>query len=328
MYSITINTGTTNTSMCLWSDFIFVSSVQRSVGVRHTSIDGHNKIIIQGLADAFKELLLNNKLKENDIGLVIASGMITSNLGLVEVPHLLAPASISNFADNIQKAVITEVTTLPIHFIPGLKNRANVNGGSLEEKDFMRGEEVETLALLDLTDQSSEVIFILPGSHTKFVALNDQLQMIGCCTSIAGELTSIITQNTVLTNSLQGSFTDVLDYDYLKQGADCCQQVGVTRSLFSIRVLEQTAAAEQNQLASFLLGIILSEDIKALLSSKALMFRKGSSVGVYGSNPVAQAFKFLLTKEHAINTFMVDESVSHNLSGHGCLLIAKEAGLL
>ena len=329
MNTITIDTGTTNTRVCLWSNFEFVASAKRPVGVRNTSMDGDNQKITEGIADAFKELLEQQNINEKDIDLVLASGMITSNLGLTEVPHLIAPASLVDFSKNIHIQTIPKVCSLPIYFIPGLKNPANVNDGPIEARDVMRGEEVETLALLNLTRTNKAVTFFLPGSHTKYVAVNNQQEITGCCTTLAGELTSAVTHNTILTGSLQNSFTDALDNEYLLKGAESCKKVGLTRSLFSTRILEQTTETTQNQLASFLLGMIISEDIRALLRSESLNFSDSHQVGIYGDSTVSQAFKILLDASHPkIKNYMIDEDISENLSGFGCLLVAASAGLL
>lgn len=328
MYIITIDTGTTNTRVCLWNGFTFIGHTKRPVGVRDSSIDGNNHKIIRGISESIAELLSIHDINEIDIGLVLASGMISSNLGLTEVTHLIAPAKITDFANHLHVQTIPEVCSLPIHFIPGLKNSANLKNGPIEARDVMRGEEVETLGLLDLTKLNKAVTFILPGSHTKFVAVNNKQELTGCCTTLAGELTSVITHNTILTNSLHDSFTDDLDREFLHNGALSCKTVGFTRSLFSIRVLSQTTNASQNQLASFLLGIITIEDINALINSESLERQNNHQIGIYGFSIVGQAFEFLLNKFHpSIQTFKIDENISKNLSGHGSLLIARSANL-
>jgi 2-dehydro-3-deoxygalactonokinase len=329
MFIITIDTGTTNTRVCLWNKYEFVASIQKPVGVRNTSIDGNNTQITQSISDAFAELLLKQKIDDSAIRLVLAAGMITSNLGLVEVPHLIAPAKKIDFSNGIHSEVIPAICPQPIHFIPGLKNTANVSDRQIEAVDFMRGEEVETIALLDLTQQKKSIVFILPGSHTKIVAINDALEITGCCTSLAGELISVITHNTILTSSLQDSFTAQLDRDYLQQGAESCQRVGLTRSLFTIRTLEQTANIDRDKLGSFLLGIVLSEDIKALFTSSALALNKSARIGIYGNSPVSHGFKILLdARDPTVDCFMIEDKLSGNLSGYGSLLVAKSAGLM
>lgn len=80
----------------------------------------------------------------------MASGMITADVGLVEVPHVTAPAGLEELSASLAPVLVPDVCPLPIHFIPGVKNR--VSGVSLETfeaMDIMRGEEVEACALID-----------------------------------------------------------------------------------------------------------------------------------------------------------------------------------
>lgn len=329
MYYITIDTGTTNTRVCAWRGLEFIGAAKREVGVRDTSIDGSNQKIKTGIAEAYNEVLQKNDITDNDISVILASGMITSNLGLVEVPHLIAPADIGNFAEHIQKHTVSEISAKQIHFIAGLKNFANAKPEEWEASDVMRGEEVETLAILKLLRIDSAITLVLPGSHTKFVAVDAQQKLIGCCTTLAGELTSVVTNNTILTNSLNASFASELDNEYVLKGAFAVHTVGLTRSLFSIRVLEQTQNVTQNQMANFLLGIIAYSDMQAMLNSQALKFDKTNKVGIYGDSLVAKAFMLVLEIYHPyVVSIAIKSSIVENLSGYGCLLVAKQAKLI
>lgn len=329
MYYITIDTGTTNTRVCAWRGLEFIGAAKREVGVRDTSIDGSNQKIKTGIAEAYNEVLQKNDITDNDISVILASGMITSNLGLVEVPHLIAPADIGNFAEHIQKHTVSEISAKQIHFIAGLKNFANAKPEEWEASDVMRGEEVETLAILKLLRIDSAITLVLPGSHTKFVAVDAEQKLIGCCTTLAGELTSVVTNNTILTNSLDASFASELDNEYVLKGAFAVHTVGLTRSLFSIRVLEQTQNVTQNQMANFLLGIIAYSDMQAMLNSQALKFDKTNKVGIYGDSLVAKAFMLVLEIYHPyVVSIAIKSSIVENLSGYGCLLVAKQAKLI
>ena len=94
-----------------------------------------------------------------------------------------------DFVAGLAKVELPDVAPLPIHSVRGLKNRDG-NGLTLcdlEKMDVMRGEETETLALLDLFGNENGTLFALPGSHTKFVSVDAEGKMIGCLSSLAGE---------------------------------------------------------------------------------------------------------------------------------------------
>ncbi len=329
MYIITIDTGTTNTRVCLWHNERAVEIAKRSIGVRNTGIDGHNGQLRAAIHEAIQELMQRRTICADEIQLVLASGMITSNLGLAEVAHQTVPVNTNILAQNIYSATFADICDQPIHFLPGVKNQLPLNKNNLEAMDFMRGEEVEVIALMAANQISGPAIMVLPGSHTKFVAINQHGNISACCTTLAGELNAVITENTVLSSSLEKRFTDQLDDSQLLAGAASTKQVGFTRSLFSIRIMEQSGHLTHSQLASFLLGAIAQSDIEAMLASQALAYQAGTPVIIYGESIAGKVFHDVLqATQPAIETYSVLPSVDSNLAGEGAILVAKSAGLL
>ncbi len=49
-------------------------------------------------------------------------------------------------------------------------------------------------------------MFILPGSHNKFVAMSAEGKILGCMTSISGELLDAMTHHTILADAVGGAF--------------------------------------------------------------------------------------------------------------------------
>jgi len=56
--------------------------------VRDTAVHGSNQALKDGLADLFRRTVEEAGLALSDVRLAITSGMITSELGLLEIPHL------------------------------------------------------------------------------------------------------------------------------------------------------------------------------------------------------------------------------------------------
>ena len=328
MYIVTIDTGTTNTRVCLWDDKVLIDSVMRPVGVRNTSIEGNNQQIVRAISAAFSELLSTNQLNESNIEQVLASGMITSNLGLLEVPHVVAPVDINTLAKQMQSQVFEQICSQPIWFIPGVKNFASACDSNWEAMDMMRGEEVEAFAIRQKMSEPGPVLVVLPGSHTKFIAFNEQGQISGCCTTLAGELIYAVTHHTILSSSLDKRFAEKIDTQYLVRGANSSLQVGLTRSLFTVRVLEQSGQLEHDQLASFLLGAIVITDIEAFLNSRALNYQASHTVYVSTNSLQGQAFLLVLAQFHPqIKLCNVEEFKLSNMAGAGCILVATAAKL-
>ena len=137
-YVITLDTGTTNTRASLWSrEGTYLGMEKISVGVRNTAIDGHNGQLKQAVSACLRTLLEKAEVPVQEVAGVFASGMITSNVGLLEVPHLTAPAVVGDFAQHVVRADLPEVSPIPFYFIPGLKNTLG-NGEDLKEMDIMR----------------------------------------------------------------------------------------------------------------------------------------------------------------------------------------------
>nr|WP_278287062.1 2-dehydro-3-deoxygalactonokinase [Clostridium sp. AM58-1XD] len=60
-----------------------------------------------------------------DITKIISCGMITSNVGLVEVPHVTVPASTEGLAAGAKEILLEDGCSMLITFIPGVKNNSD-----------------------------------------------------------------------------------------------------------------------------------------------------------------------------------------------------------
>lgn len=73
--------------------------------------------------------------------------------------------------------------------IPGVRNHVeNIGIDTLEQMDVMRGEETEAVALLRERGKGEDLIFVLPGSHTKIIYANEKGFICRCKTTMSGEL--------------------------------------------------------------------------------------------------------------------------------------------
>ena len=267
-YIITIDTGTTNTRCILWNDKREDIAVEkRAVGVRNTAMDGNNSKLTQAVKSCLDELLQKNGLTYEDIKCIIASGMITSNVGLVEIPHVVAPVSKEDLARRTTAVLLENVCPVPIWFIPGVKNYGHeITLDNFESMDIMRGEEVESFAMTEDLPRGEEYLLVLPGSHTKFVKVNRQGQITSCLTTITGELLASITNNTIIADALGRQFVEVdtYDRDMMLLGYDTASRSGIGRSCFSGRILNQFAIKDKSKIANFITGVVLQNDITAI----------------------------------------------------------------
>lgn len=331
---ITIDGGTTNTRLILWNNNKEkISEEKRAVGVRNTAIDGNNQKLKVAVKECLFALINENSLTFDDIALVIASGMITSDVGIVLVPHLVAPAGLDEFAKATVSIELPDLCPIPIHFIPGLKNYAeySIDLDNYEMMDIMRGEEVESLAIIQKYHQARPMVLVLPGSHNKFVIVNEKQQITACLTSISGELLAAITNDTIIAKSVNKSFVKTEDYDafWLVKGYENAKKVGLGRACFSGRILGLFLEDDTRKIANYILGASLEGDIRALKNSSVLSSTTNMDVVVSGKAPLQEAIVDLFKYEEMFENIKVFEADSDtSLSALGAYLVAERRQLL
>ena len=326
-YIIAIDGGTTNTRASLWdAPGICLDIVKSEVGVRITSIEGSNASLKAAVKGLLEQLLQRNQITYEQVEGIYACGMITSREGLAELPHLIAPAGMQDFVAGLARVELPDVAPLPIHFVRGLKNRDgnDLTLCDLEKMDVMRGEETETLALLDLFGNENGTLFALPGSHTKFVSVDAEGRMIGCLSSLAGELLSAVTLNTILAGAVGKQFAGA-DYnkEMLLAGYRTARDTSLARAAFSTRMLQMFIPSNEQDRASFLLGAVLENDVAAVKNSKALSVTRDMKMVIAGKEPLASALKLLFEEDGFFEKVEIYyPTVEKPMSGYGLYQVA------
>jgi len=331
MYIATIDSGTTNTRVKIWHDEKVVADSQVEAGVRDTAVTGSKYKLQQGVKNAIDSAVSNAGITKDEVKLFLASGMITSGLGLYELSHVWAPAGVKELSESMECKVINEVIDKPIWFVPGIKNNLReINMDNCELMDIMRGEEVETFGILQKLKINGPALIILPGSHSKFVSLNSDNQVTGCVTTLAGELLSVITCNTILANALDNSFAKEISEEFILKGAHYSNKVGLNRTCFTVRILDMFTKYTVNEKANFLLGAVLASDLFAIKNSKALNISPDLPVIIGGSKILKKAFEILIKSDNYFkgNINVVEEEIMKDMAGFGAIVIAKHRGLI
>ena len=326
-YVITVDTGTTNTRTFLWDENRrMAASSSAAVGVRNTAIDGNNGQLKGAVRDCLNDLLAQAGITYDDVEKVIACGMITSNVGLAEIPHVPAPAGLRELAGHMRPILLEDVCPLPILFVPGVKNSlSKVTPDNFEAMDIMRGEEAEIMAILDRFPKNTPYLIVLSGSHTKFAAIDGDGRITGCLTTIAGELLAAVTNDTVIADSVGRRFVSEEDYDreMALKGFDTSARVGMGRACFLARILHLFTEKGEKDLESYLLGVTLAGDVQSLMMSCALHIEPGMTVIVSGKSPLRGAVADILRHDGYfthVKEFVPDPGFP--LSAAGAYLIA------
>ena len=67
-----------------------------------------------------ENMLMEYKLSDDNIQGIYMSGMLTSDLGILEVPHLTAPVSMKNYQEHLVHVYLPEVFSKEIILIMSL----------------------------------------------------------------------------------------------------------------------------------------------------------------------------------------------------------------
>ena len=351
-YVVAIDGGTTNTRARVLADGNKVlASSSVAVGARSTSaLPGGCDNLKQGTADAICSALRQAGIEASEVAQVVASGMITCEAGLLEVPHIPAPAGISDLTAAAKAKLIPEVWPEPIIFIPGVKcvpqgqeEPAPVLASGfalprfsfedLSISDMMRGEESESFGILELTGTQGPLLLALPGSHSKYILIDRERRIVASTSTLAGELAGAVASGTLLSRSLESGIAldDFRQPDALA-GFEAAMQQGLTRALFMVRLLDRIAGAPLATRRSFLWGAIGAMDVMALLGNRAIRpylteQKHDFRMLIGGSLPLRQLFGFLMHnwfgRNGEIGIEVLSSDVADQASAVGAALIAK-----
>lgn len=304
---ITIDTGTTNTRISVVCDGKSIDSFKCKVGVR--DVKNNPNILKKTIKSGITEILSRNNLTENDIECIIACGMITSELGLCNLPHLNVPCGIEELTNGLHNTEIPEISSLPFVFVRGVKSE----GESFETTDVMRGEETELSGLTDCIEPDS--LYILPGSHSKLIH-TDNMGRISCfSTELTGELMGTVAGSTILNQNIDLSVDVEVDNEYLKKGYLYAKEHGINAAFFKVRILKNFFGCTKPQLYGFFKGAALCSEIENIIKSGA------KKVIIAGKAKLKDLMCYLLKEFGEGEVISVPDSVSDNATSVGMVKI-------
>jgi 2-dehydro-3-deoxygalactonokinase len=279
-----IDSGTTTTRLRLWQGGGVRWSASVAAGARDTAIDGEPRAIRAAVGDLLARVRAETGV---DPAAVVCSGMITSNLGLHEVPHLPAPAGPRELAAGIVRVTIPELGELS--FIPGIKTLPRSPSlADLGSGDVLRGEEAEVTGLRTLLGLTGPATFLHFGSHHKAVDVDADGRITASRTAVTGELLAAVAAHTILKSSVVPLDDLALDPDAVRAGAAATRDHGLGRALFLVRVGEHLGGRTRATMTSFLIGAL------AMLDLPLLPEVGGAPIVLYGHGAFPEALATLL----------------------------------
>ncbi len=344
MYYATIDCGTTNSRVYIVDkDMKIIGKAEKKIGVRDTAIYGNNEKLKKGLSETFYQALKNANVELKEVSFVISSGMITSEIGLKEIPHLWAPAGIRDLAENITKVHDASVfpVDIPIYFIRGIKNKYDAQKTTIMDVgnlDFMRGEETQVAGLFSLYDIEPPLTMVVLSSHTKFIPIDSQKNILGSITTVSGQVYEAIIKETFVGKSVRKECDvdiKVDDENYFNEeiidsAYSWVRKSGFLRSLLLPRFMDVLLKTKWYERKLFVEAIIASEDIEAMAQLEKYKLALDGTFILIGPVQRTLVYQYLLNKKKSIKKIIkiTNKQDVDKLSINGSLFLAKLAGLI
>ena len=341
MYFAVIDCGTTNSRIYLLDEnYQIIKKGDKKIGVRDTAIHGSNEVLKLGLEKLMEKTVLSAGLKIQDVKFAITSGMITSEIGLIEIPHLWAPVGINDLAKNIKVVQDLEVFPLnvPLYFIRGIKNYfpEKTTYKDIRKIDFIRGEEIQVAGLISLYPKLSyPVTMVVLSSHTKYIYINEEKKVCSSLTTLSGQVYEAIKKETFIGKSIKGNDikkdSNYFNKDIIDTAYDSVRNAGFLRTLLMPRFMEVLLKTKWYERELFFNASIVADDLIALNDFNTFNLSLSRNFVLVGHKIRCKIFSYLLNKycENIKNIKSIyDEEEISNLSIEGAITIAKKAGYI
>lgn len=310
-----VDSGTTTTRLRLWDGTDVRWSGSVAAGARDTAISGAPTAIRAAIADLLAQATEAWGARPDA---VICSGMITSNLGLHEVPHLLAPAGPAELAAGIVRVNFPDLGT--VAFVPGIKTLPGTLAlEALDGGDLLRGEEAEVTGLRARLGLAEAATFLHFGSHHKAVDVDAEGRITGSRTAVTGELLAAVGAHTILKSSVVPLDQLELDLGAALAGADAARAHGLGRALFLVRVGEQLGGQSRATMTSYLIGALAALDLPLLPAAGA------TPIVLYGHGAFPEVLAALLPRLGHTTVHRVDGETSDRAAVEGAVALFERA---
>jgi 2-dehydro-3-deoxygalactonokinase len=201
-------------------------------------------------------------IKLDDMPIII-SGMASSSIGMQELPYTTLPFGVDGSEAGIQVFDADSNFPNPLVLISGVKS----------DDEVMRGEETQLIGLSALLNlQQQETILILPGTHSKHLHINKG-KLLAIKTFMTGELFSLLTHQSILKDSVDGSGDSELSTEEItafKLGLKKAAGADILNSLFSVRTNQLFGKLNKKQNFYYLSGLLIGTEINYLREQKAV----------------------------------------------------------
>ncbi|MBP1844837.1 2-dehydro-3-deoxygalactonokinase [Rhizobium petrolearium] len=242
---------------------------------------------------------------------VMATGMITSRNGWVEVPYVDTPGGVAELAAGTRK--LTLQTGAVITFLPGMRDPA-----AKPFPDVMRGEETQIVGFGLDRDRT----LVLPGTHSKWARIKAG-RIDGFQTYATGEVFALLTKHSFIAKAQDPVPDAEPDWQSFGRGVEFAASNNAAAdaflsAIFSARTGILDGKLKPENILDYVSGLIIGSEFRQ--ARAAGWFKAGETIGIVGNN--------LLNSRYGRVAPLFDLTVEpgpDNAAKRGILLIAAEA---
>ena len=219
------------------------------------------------------ETLLAELLAGWDETTVLLAGMVGSRNGWREVPYVPCPAGAHEIGAALCELEAGALPARRVFIAPGLlQQRADA------PPEVMRGEETQLVGLMDTLPADTVHTVCLPGTHSKWARLEGG-RIVDFRSAMTGELYALLRRHSLLAGLMppvsehgDADFAGAFEAGVAASGRDG----GLTNHLFGVRTLGLFGTLESAQAPSYLSGLLIGHELRALRGDAATVHLVGA----------------------------------------------------
>jgi 2-dehydro-3-deoxygalactonokinase len=206
---------------------------------------------------------------------VLASGMITSRNGWVEVPYVDAPAGLAELAAGTKQLTLKNGAV--ITFLPGMRDPA-----AKPFPDVMRGEETQIVGYGLDKDRT----VVLPGTHSKWARV-ENCRIAGFQTYATGEIFALLTKHSFIAKATEPAPGAEPVWSAFDRGAefaasDAGSADAFLSSVFSARTGVLAGILKPDDIGDYVSGLVIGSEFRQARAAGWLI--PGEAIGIVGNN--------------------------------------------
>lgn len=212
---------------------------------------------------------------------VIASGMVTSRNGWVEVAYVPCPAGPADLARGAERVELANGAGMLL--LPGMTDRARA-----PFPDVMRGEETQVVGF----GMAGDTVVVLPGTHSKWARVAGG-RIATFQTFVTGELFALLTAHSFIAGS-KDSDSPSTDWETFDRGVEAALSQpnhagGMLSLAFSVRTGMLAGQLKPAEIKDYLSGLLIASELRE--ARAADWFEPGRTAGLVANAELSARYE-------------------------------------